>query len=67
VQVTITNSPETIDTITIYDVLGKNVMFISAIASNQKTIDASALAKGIYLVEITTEHHFKQIKKLIVQ
>ncbi len=67
VQVTITNSPETIDTITIYDVLGKNVMSISAIASNQKTIDASTLAKGIYLVEITTEHHLKQIKKLIVQ
>jgi uncharacterized repeat protein (TIGR01451 family) len=67
VQVTITNSPETIDNITIYDVLGKNVMTITAIASNQKTIDASTLAKGIYLVEITTEHHFKQIKKLIVQ
>ncbi len=67
VQITITNSPETIDHITIYDVLGKNVMSISAVASNQKTIDASTLAKGVYLVEITTEHHFKQIKKLIVQ
>ena len=67
VQITITNSPETIDQITVYDVLGKNVMSISAINSSQITIDASTLAKGIYLVEITTEHHLKQIKKLIVQ
>lgn len=67
VQVALQNSTEIIDSITIYDVLGKKVNQIPHIASNQSIIDVSQLSKGIYLVEITTESSLKQIKKLIIQ
>lgn len=67
VQVALYDSTEIIESITIYDVLGKKVNQISNIASNQSTIDVSQLSKGIYMVEITTENNLKQIKKLIIQ
>lgn len=67
VQIALQNTTEIIDSIVIYDILGKKVSQISSVASNQSTIDVSNLSKGIYLVEISTENHLKQIKKLIIQ
>jgi hypothetical protein len=67
VQISIQNSPETIENIIIHDLLGKKVIAIDNIASSQTSIDVSTLAKGVYLVEITTENHFKQIKKLVIK
>lgn len=61
------NSTEIIDEVVIFDVLGKNVARVSKVSSNQSVIDVSELSKGIYMVEITTENHLKQVKKLIVQ
>ena len=67
VQITLQNTAEIIEDITVYDILGKRVNQISNVASNQSTIDVSPLSKGVYLVEISTENHLKQIKKLIIQ
>jgi len=67
VQVTLQNTAEIIENITIYDILGKKISLFSNIASNQSTIDVSTLSTGVYIVEIATENHLKQIKKLIIQ
>lgn len=67
VFVALQNSTEIIENIAIYDILGKNVNQLSNVSSNQSSIDVSQLSKGIYMVEITTENHLKQIKKLIIQ
>ncbi|MCF6131091.1 DUF7619 domain-containing protein [Flavobacterium wongokense] len=67
VQVALNNSTEIIESIMIYDILGKTVSLTSNVASNQSTIDVSNLSKGVYLVEVSTQTHLKQIKKLIIQ
>jgi hypothetical protein len=55
-----------IKTINLTDVLGKSISTTN-INSNEKTLDISNLAKGIYLVEITTQENLKLVKKLIVK
>ncbi|MGV3695691.1 DUF7619 domain-containing protein [Flavobacterium sp.] len=67
VNIALQNSTEIIGEITIFDIMGKKVHQVSNVASNQLTIDVGNLSKGMYLVEITTENHLKQIKKLIIQ
>lgn len=65
IQVSLQNSTETMDLISITDVSGKNIRNLKSIQSNQLTIDVSELAKGIYFVEIITQNGLKQTKKLI--
>ncbi len=65
IQISLQNTPETIDRISITDVLGKNIRTLKSTTSNQLTIDVSALSKGMYFVEIITQNGFKQTKKLI--
>ena len=60
------NTAETIDRITLFNYLGESVKRTTNIASNQASIDITALAKGVYLVEIVTESDLKLVKKLIV-
>lgn len=60
------NTVETIQSISITDVLGKTVMTINDNSSNEINIDVSNLSKGVYLVEITTESNLKATKKLVV-
>lgn len=67
VQITIPNATEMIDTVTLYDVLGKSIKVINKIASNPLTLDVSEIQKGIYFVEIQTESNSKMIKKLVVK
>jgi len=66
VQIT-TSVNETIAAIVFYDISGKAVTRISNLSITQTTVDISALAKGVYFVEITTGTNLKQVKKLIVQ
>ena len=64
VQVSMTNSTETLSKIVIYDMIGK------AISGNnvpQVSIPVNDLATGVYLIEITTETNLKQVKKLIIK
>jgi Secretion system C-terminal sorting domain len=61
------NSNQSIENIQFYDVAGKTVKIISNVSNYQTSVDISALAKGIYFVEITSENNIKQTKKLIIQ
>jgi len=67
VNISIQNSNESLKSVVIYDMLGKNIKTISNISSNQIGIDVVSFAKGVYLVEITSENHLKLIEKLIIQ
>jgi uncharacterized repeat protein (TIGR01451 family) len=66
-QINIQNTNERLESIVVYDVLGKNVKTIVNIATSQTSVDVSNLSKGVYLVEITTENKLKLIKKLVIQ
>lgn len=66
IQISMSNTAETIDRITLFNYLGESVKRTTNIASNQASIDITALAKGVYLVEIVTESDLKLVKKLIV-
>ncbi|MES2410589.1 MAG: T9SS type A sorting domain-containing protein [Bacteroidota bacterium] len=61
------NGNEMIENIQFYDVTGKTIKSISNVNAVQTNIDITALAKGIYFVEITAENNIKQTKKLITQ
>jgi hypothetical protein len=58
---------ENLESVVLYDVIGKTVLKTLNIDSNQSTFDVSALAKGLYLVEIITENKLKMTKKLIIK
>jgi hypothetical protein len=63
----IQNNNENLESIRFYDVSGKTIKQIGNMAPTEVNVDISALAKGVYFVEITTENKLKQIKKLIIQ
>jgi uncharacterized repeat protein (TIGR01451 family) len=65
IQISLQHSTETLQNITIYDVLGKSVKEIEA-TNNEMNIDISTLSKGVYLVQITTESNLKITKKLVI-
>lgn len=67
VQITMPNTSDSLESITLYDVVGKVVRQINSISANQSTIDVSQMEKGVYFVEILTENNTKQIKKLVVK
>lgn len=56
----------TIAGVTVYDVLGKIVFSQKASNLSTQTVDLSAVSKGMYLIEVTTDTNHKVIKKLIV-
>ncbi len=67
VQVTIQNTEETIESIVLFDMLGKEIKKVNAISAQHTAIDVSGIAKGIYLVEISTKNNFRQVKKLVIE
>ncbi len=67
VQISLKNNSDTIQTVTIFDVLGKVVKKVEAVNSNQTNINVSELSSGIYMVEVTTENNLKQVKKLVIK
>lgn len=56
-----------ISEISIYDVTGKKIFTMNENKLDRIAIDVSFFAKGIYLVEMTSEDHQKLTKKLIIQ
>lgn len=60
------NPNETIRSIALYNVLGRQVKKIETHATGI-TVDVSDLSKGIYLVEILTESQSRLTKKLIIR
>lgn len=67
VQINLQNTSETLSSIKLFDVLGKTITSIENIMANQTSIDVSNLSKGVYLLELTSEHNLTQIKKLIIE
>jgi Secretion system C-terminal sorting domain/Fibronectin type III domain len=65
VTINLQNTTETIDSITITDVLGKTIRKVNAISDKVINLDISDLSQGVYMIEIKTESNLKQIKKLI--
>ena len=66
VQVSLQHTTDTIQNITIYDVLGKTIKTINKFISNDISVDVSNFSKGVYFFEITTNTNLKSIKKLVV-
>ena len=56
--------PSAIKKVTIYDLLGKQIMSFTSDAQIQ-TLDVSPLTSGIYVVAITTESNLIAVKKLV--
>lgn len=67
VQVNLQHTNESIKTIIIYDVVGKVVKIIPSISSNESKFNVNDIYRGVYIIEITTENNFKEIKKLIIK
>ena len=67
ITVSLPNSSELIDKVTIYDMLGKSVKTISTINNQQITTSVSEMSKGIYILEMETTNHLKISKKLVIQ
>ena len=67
VQVQLKNSSEKINTIAIYDVIGKKIKSIENVNSNQIEIQTSELARGIYMIEVMNDANLKEIKKLVIK
>lgn len=66
VEISLQNTNDKIETIRIFDVMGKQIQTINTSASVQ-TVDVSELARGIYMVEITTDTNLKTTEKLVVK
>ncbi|AWA28785.1 hypothetical protein HYN48_01040 [Flavobacterium magnum] len=66
VNIALQHTGETLGQVVLYDVLGKAVKQVKGNNNEVITIDVSDLARGIYLVEITTLSHAKLIKKLVI-
>jgi uncharacterized repeat protein (TIGR01451 family) len=67
VQIDLVGTNEQLKKVVFYDLLGKAVKTVPAVASESISIDVSDLSKGVYLVEITSDNNFKATKKLIIQ
>lgn len=65
VSVTLENTTRQLEKITLFDMVGKTVYASATIGSAQTAIDISALAKGVYLMEIETSDGNRTLKKLI--
>lgn len=67
VKVSLNNSNETINSIILTDILGKTISEQRNINSNQTIINLSSLAKGMYLLKITSGTNISLMKKITKQ
>lgn len=61
------NGSETIEQISVYDVVGKRVYFRNKIEINSASVDFSNLIQGVYMVEVITASNQKLVNKVIKQ
>ena len=66
VQVALNSSVDNISKVTLVNILGKTILEQQHINSNQTTINTSSLAKGMYLIKVTSETNDSVVKKLII-
>ena len=67
VQISSNINSSNIESIVIFDVLGKVVKKVEAVNSNQTNINVSELSSGVYMVEVATDNKVKQVKKLVIK
>ncbi|MGK4566131.1 T9SS type A sorting domain-containing protein [Flavobacterium sp. 3HN19-14] len=67
VNISLQNTTENIESIRIYDVLGKTIRTVKSLDTKQTALDVSGLSKGVYMLEIMTNNKFRQVRKLIIQ
>ena len=67
VQIDLVNTGEQLNKIVFYDLVGKTVKSVMTLDTNTLIVDVSDLAKGVYLVEISTVTNLKMTRKLIIQ
>lgn len=67
VQLDLINTNEQISKVVLYDLLGKTVKTMTTSPTESLSVDVSDLARGMYLVEITSENKFKVTKKLLLK
>ena len=67
VQISSNINSGNIESIVIFDVLGKVVKKVEAVNSNQTNINVSELSSGVYMVEVATDNKMKQVKKLVIK
>lgn len=65
-EINIKSETESIATITIFDINGREMYSDNRISNASKTIDVSSFSKGFYLIEVTSERGSSNVKKLIV-
>ncbi len=58
----VSNSLETINKMTIYDINGRTVLSLTGIASKSKSIDTSFLEKGVYVITLWTTNSIETRK-----
>lgn len=66
IHVNLQDTNESLKNIVVYDMIGKTIKTISGNRTQQARINVGNLAKGIYLLEITTDSNLKQVRKFIV-
>jgi uncharacterized repeat protein (TIGR01451 family) len=59
------NGSETIEQISVYDVIGKRVYFQDKLELNAISVDFSNLHQGVYMVEVITASNQKLVNKVI--
>ena len=67
VQIDLVNTGEQLQKIVFYDLVGKTVKSVMILDTNNLIVDVSDLAKGVYLVEMSTVTNLKMTRKLIIQ
>ena len=65
-HINLQNTNESLQKITVYDLIGKQIKMFSGSGTQQSTINVGELSNGVYMIEIITDNNLKQIRKFIV-
>lgn len=67
ISIQLNNTAEVLQSVVIFDTLGKKVISKNNLEGMQIEVNCSVLQKGVYYTEITTQNNKKIIKKLVIQ
>ncbi len=66
-EISLKSNTGNIESVVIYDVLGKAVKKVNAVNSAQTNLNVSELSAGVYMIEVTNDSKLKQVKKLVIK
>lgn len=67
VNLQLANTGDSIKSVRVYDLTGKNILVNDKTGDTYKLLDISGFSAGAYIVEVTTESNFRTVKKLMVK